>query len=180
MANVIEESKSARATCRTCRQKIDKGVLRFGEETPNQFNEGEVSYFWHHLGCASTKKPALVKEALAAFAGTVPDRAALEELVNSAKTRAPAGERPFPFAERASTGRSKCMQCDALIEKGSLRVAVEREVDTGSFVRKGPGYLHSACAPEHTLDPELFAKVKKNCPELTPADLDELGQALSS
>ncbi len=179
MANVIEESKSARATCRTCRQKIDKGVLRFGEETPNQFNEGEVSYFWHHLTCAATKKPALVKEALAAFAGNVPDRAALEELLNSAKAKAPAGERPFPFAERASTGRSKCMQCEELIEKGSLRVAVEREVDTGSFVRKGPGYLHTACAAEHTGDEELLAKIKKNCPELTATDLDELGQALN-
>ena len=178
MANVIEESKSARATCRTCKQKIDKGVLRFGEETPNQFNEGEVSYFWHHLSCAATQKPLLVKGALANFAGNVPDRAALEELLNNARSKTPAGERPFPFAERASTGRSKCMQCEELIEKGSLRVAVEREVDTGSFVRKGPGYLHSSCAKEHTCDAELFEKVKKNAPELTAADLDELRQVL--
>lgn len=179
MANVIEESKSSRATCRTCKQKIDKGVLRFGEETPNQFNEGEVSYFWNHLTCAAGKKPLLVREVLANFTGTVPDREALEALLSNAKTKAPAGERPFPFAERASTGRSKCMQCDEAIEKGALRVAIEREVDTGSFVRKGPGYLHATCAKEHTGDAELLEKVKKNTPELTPADIDELTKALA-
>jgi hypothetical protein len=177
MANVIEESKSSRATCRTCRQKIDKGVLRFGEETPNQFNEGEVSYFWHHLTCAAGKKPLLVKAALAEFTGTVPDRAALEATLNSAKPKAAAGERPYPFAERASTGRSRCMQCDEAIEKGAIRVAIEREVDTGSFVRKGPGYLHVGCALEHTGEDDLFERVKKNTPELTPADIAELDAA---
>jgi ribosomal protein L37AE/L43A len=180
MANVIEESKSSRATCRTCKQKIDKGVLRFGEETPNQFNEGETSYFWHHLTCAAGKKPALVKDALAAFTGTVPDRAALEAQLASAKPKAAAGERPYPFAERAATGRSKCMQCDEAIEKGALRIAVEREVDTGAFVRKGPGYLHIGCAMEHTGDDELLAQVKKNTPELTPVDVDELTKALTA
>ncbi len=178
MANVIEESKSSRATCRSCKQKIDKGVLRFGEETPNAFNEGETSYFWHHLTCAAGKKPALVKEVLAAFGGPVPDRAALETLLANAKPKAAAGERPYPFAERAATGRSKCMQCDEAIEKGALRVAVEREVDTGSFVRKGPGYLHAACAKENTGDPELLAHLKKHTPELTPADVEALTTAL--
>ncbi|MFO0595486.1 MAG: hypothetical protein U0228_09285 [Myxococcaceae bacterium] len=175
MANVIEESKSNRATCRSCKQKIEKGVLRFGEETPNQFDEGGTSYFWHHLLCAAKKKPALVKEALASFTGTVPNRAEIDAAMSSAKPVA--GERPYPYAERASTGRSKCMQCDEAIEKGALRIAIEREVDTGSFVRKGPGYLHVGCAIEHTDDEQLFEKVKKNCPELTPADLADLSAA---
>ena len=178
MANVIEESKSSRATCRTCRQKIDKGVLRFGEETPNQFNEGEVSYFWHHLACAAGKKPLLVKEALANFTGNVPDREALEAQLASAKPKAAPGERPFPYAERATTSRSKCMQCDEPIDKGVLRMVVEREVDTGSFVRKGPGYLHAACAKQFTGEPELLEQMKKNTPELTSTDLEELAAAL--
>ena len=63
MANVIEEAKSSRATCRTCRQKIEKGALRFGEETLNQFDtEGGTSYFWHHLPCAAQKRGALLKQ----------------------------------------------------------------------------------------------------------------------
>ncbi len=43
MADVIEASPSGRATCRTCKKKIDKGVVRFGEETPNAFDpEGDM------------------------------------------------------------------------------------------------------------------------------------------
>lgn len=174
MANLIEASKSNRATCRTCKQKIDKGVLRFGEEAPNTFGEGP-SYFWHHLLCAAGKKPALVREALNAFPGEVPNRAEVEAALAGAKTKPAAGERPFPYAERASTGRSKCLQCDEAIEKGALRVAIEREVDTGSFVRKGPGYLHVGCALQFTGDDGLFEKVKQHCPELTAEDLAELG-----
>lgn len=164
MANVIEESKSNRATCRTCRQKIDKGVLRFGEEAPNQFDEGTTSYFWHHLLCAAGKKPALVTEALKSFVGPVPNRAEIDAALAGGQAKAAASDRPFPYAELASTGRSKCMQCDEAIEKGTVRIAVEREVDTGSFMRKGPGYLHVDCAVEHTGDEALMEKVKKNSP----------------
>ena len=38
------------------------------------------------------------------------------------------------------------MQCEESIEKGTFRVAVEREVDTGTFVTRGAGYLHPAPA----------------------------------
>jgi len=40
--------------------------------------------------------------------------------------------------------------------------AVEREVDTGSFVTKGAGYLHAKCALEHEGDSQeaFFAKLK--------------------
>ena len=37
MANVIEEAKSGRASCRTCKKTIAKGELRLGVETANQF-----------------------------------------------------------------------------------------------------------------------------------------------
>lgn len=52
----------------------------------------------------------------------------------------------LPTADLAPTGRAKCIQCDEAIAKGSVRIAVEREVDTGTFVAKGAGYLHPGCA----------------------------------
>jgi hypothetical protein len=182
MANVIEESKSNRATCRTCRQKIDKGVLRFGEETENTFSsDGGTSYFWHHLECAAGKVPAKVKDALASFTGTVPNRDKLDAILaappKASGKGAPKGN--FPYAERAATGRSKCMSCDEAIEKGTFRVAVEREVDTGSFTTTGPGYLHPACSPEYTGDDELLTKIKANVPSLTAEDLAELAEAMA-
>ena len=48
MGNVIEEAKSGRASCRTCKKAIAKGELRFGEEAPNAFGD-TPSMRWHHL-----------------------------------------------------------------------------------------------------------------------------------
>lgn len=178
MANIIETSKSNRATCRTCKQKIDKAVLRFGEEIANTFDpDGGVAHVWHHLDCAAGRMPAKVKEALAGFPGDVPDRAKLEAILAAPPKAASAKGGPkaaYPYAERASTGRSKCMHCDEAIEKGTLRVAVEREVDTGTFTSTGPGYLHPACASEHTGDDELLTKIKTNLPDLSAEDLAAL------
>lgn len=186
MANVIEESKSNRATCRTCRLKIEKGVLRFGEETPNTFSaDGGSSYMWHHLECAAGKMPDKVKEALAVYAGPVPDREKLEAILAappkaSARSGGSAPKGNYPYAERAATGRSKCLSCEEPIEKGTFRIAVEREVDTGSFSTTGPGYLHPGCARDYTGDPEILEKVKANMPSLTEADVSELSQAIGS
>lgn len=176
MANTIEEAKSGRASCRTCKEKIEKGVLRFGEEVTTQFSD-TPSMQWHHLKCAATKRPAQLKEVLETYTGLVPDKAELDALIAANKGKAKATT--LPYAEKAPTGRSKCMVCDEPIDKGELRIAVEREVDTGSFVTKGAGYLHPACAPEHeNADPDLLEKVKKNSVSLEPADLEALAADL--
>jgi hypothetical protein len=173
MANVIEESKSNRATCRTCREKIEKGALRFGEESPNAFNPDAPSYLWHHLLCAAQKKPAAVKPVLATYTGEVPNRAEIETALSSSKMSAKE-QGAYPYAERAPTGRSNCQQCQQPIEKGALRVAIERDVDRGGQMTKGAGYLHVGCAIAHTNDPALFEKVKANSTGLGEADLSEL------
>ena len=164
---IIEEAKSNRAACRGCKEKIQKGELRLGDEVVNAFAGGdEPSYQWYHLACAAGKKPQELKTALADFPGEVPGRAALEETLSKVKTRKKAAT--FPYAERAPSGRSKCVECGETIEKGQLRVAIEREVDTGSFVTTGAGYLHPACA-----DPEVRASAVANS-QLTPEDAADL------
>ncbi|MBE2250045.1 MAG: hypothetical protein IAE78_10875 [Myxococcus sp.] len=181
MPDLIEESKSNRATCRTCKQKIDKAVLRFGEETPNTFSsDGGSSYFWHHLACAAGKVPAKVRAAMVNFGGPIPDREKLEAIL-AAPPRASGKGAPraaYPYAERASTSRSKCLHCGSAIEKDSMRVAVEREVDTGSFAATGPGYLHPGCAAEYTGDEGLIEKIKANMPALAPEELAVLAAQL--
>ena len=181
MADTIEESKSNRASCRTCRQKIDKGVLRFGEETINTFSsDGGTSYFWHHLACAAGKVPAKVKTAMASYVGAIPDRDKIEAILAAppkASGKSGGPKAAYPYAERASTGRSKCLQCDEAIEKGTMRVAVEREVDTGTFTSTGPGYLHPGCAAEYTGDESLLEKIKANV-SLPEEDIAALGAEL--
>lgn len=177
VANIIEVAKSGRAGCRSCRNPIAKGELRFGEETPNQFgDEGEVSYRWHHLKCAAGKLPDALKGALETYEGEVPDRAELDALMKEAEAKKPP---PFPYADRAPTGRAKCLECGETIPKDALRVAIEREIERGMAVTKGAGYLHPKCAASYVesqggAHDELTEALRKNTRSLSDADLDLL------
>lgn len=148
MANVIEEAKSGRASCRTCKKAIAKGELRLGVETQTQFSD-TPSLQWHHVLCAAAKLPVELKAALAEYPGTVPNRAELEAAMDEAVKKGSAKPAGFPYVDRAPTGRAKCMQCQQPIEKGALRVAVERELEVGANVTRGAGYLHPGCVAEN-------------------------------
>jgi len=86
---------------------------------------------------------------MAAYDGEIPDKEEIEEAIKKAPAKKggpPKGK--FPAADHAPTGRARCIQCNEAIEKASWRVAVEREIDTGTFVTKGAGYMHPGCASE--------------------------------
>lgn len=176
MAHMLETAKSGRSKCRTCREAIAKDELRFGEEVLDQFGSGGTTHVWHHVPCAAKKKPTELKSALATFEGEVPDRAGLDATMADALKNAKPGT--FPYVERAPSGRSKCISCGEAIEKADLRVAIEREVDTGAFKTTGAGYLHVGCAKEFTSDEELLSKVKANTPNLKADELAELEAGL--
>jgi hypothetical protein len=148
MANVIEEAKSGRASCRTCKKAIAKGELRLGVETQTQFSD-TPSLQWHHVLCAAAKLPAELKAALAEYPGEVPNRAALEAAMEEAAKKGSAKPAAFPYVDRAPTGRAKCMLCEQPIEKAAFRVAVERELELGANVTRGAGYLHPRCVAEN-------------------------------
>jgi poly(ADP-ribose) polymerase-like protein len=174
MANVIEEAKSGRASCRTCKKAIAKGDLRFGEEAANAFGD-TPSMRWHHLACAAEKLPAELKAELDSY-GDVPDRAALDKIMADSIAKGRAKPGGFPYADRAPTGRAKCMQCETPIEKDSIRIAVEREIDTGSMVTRGAGYMHPKCVVANLettggAKEDLVAGLRTNS-RLAPADLD--------
>jgi hypothetical protein len=172
MAETIETAKTGRAKCRACRQPIEKDTLRFGEEQPSAFAEG-MQMVWYHLACAAKRRPVQVKAALDAFAGEVPDRAALEA------SMAEADESPsvYPYAERAPTGRSRCLSCREAIDKGALRIATERELE--AMGRPGTGYLHPRCAAEFLQVDDLLGALKANSRGLDDADVSALEQELA-
>jgi hypothetical protein len=175
MGNVIEEAKSGRASCRTCKKAIAKGELRFGEEAPNAFGD-QPSMRWHHMLCAAEKLPAELKAALDQYPGTVPNRAELDKAMADALAKGRAKPGGFPFADKAPTGRAKCIQCSQPIEKDSVRVAIEREIDTGAMVTKGAGYLHPKCVAAYLEanggdKDEMIEGLRQNS-RLVPADLD--------
>jgi poly [ADP-ribose] polymerase len=171
---MIEAAKTGRANCRSCKKPIEKGQLRLGEEVPNAFAPGEMTFNWHHLACAAQKKPGALKQALETTEMEIPDRSELEKTIEvSAKNEKPT---TYPYAEKAPTSRSTCLGCSEKIEKGALRIAVENEMDTGMFVRRGAGYLHAGCAVEHTGEEAaaLFETIQGNSPNLSEQDLETL------
>lgn len=176
MQDVIEVAKSGRARCRTCREKIDKGSLRFGEEEFNTFSSsGGTTYRWHHLECAARSKGRKLKPVLEAYSGPVPERAKLDTILASGGK--PRG-RAFPYAEVSPSGRSSCLECDSKIPKDAVRIAVAREIDTGSFAATRPGYLHVQCADAYVQDPDLLDDVLTNSVALSDASIAVLEESL--
>lgn len=148
MANHIEEAKSGRASCRTCKKTIARGELRLGIEAANTFGD-TPSMHWHHLVCAAAKLPVELGDALKEFPGAVPNREELDKTIADAIAKGSAKPGGMPYVDRAPTGRARCMQCREPIEKDSLRVAVERELEVGMAQQTGAGYLHPACVPAY-------------------------------
>lgn len=174
MAHLIEAAKTGRSTCRTCGQKIEKGLLRFGEEVPNAFDpDGGTTHQWHHLMCAAQKRPHPVVAALETNTFPIPNRDELDAALKDGLANA---KPPFPFAEHASTGRARCQQCREAIEKGALRVAIARPND--GMPGEGAMYLHVACAMPHTQDATLLEKLEKHSRGLSPQDVESLRAAL--
>ena len=83
----------------------------------------------------------------------------------------------YPYAERAPTARSRCLQCREPIEKGTLRVATERELE--AMGRPGTGYLHPRCAPAFLDVEDLPGALRRNSRGLAEADVAELEQQLA-
>ena len=176
MNNFIESAKSNRSKCRSCQKKIEKDTFRLCEEVVNTFDpDGGTTYHYHHLECAAKSKPMQLIEALNKNS-EVPNKDELLIICEQEKKN----KKPstFPYAEHSPSGRAKCILCEEKIEKDELRIAVEREVDTGSFVAAGPGYLHPECANEYTEDTDLLSKIKTNSTTLTEDDLVQLTEAL--
>lgn len=175
MAHIIEEAKSGRAACRTCKKPIAKGELRFGEEYDSQFAEGGSSHRWHHLACAAGALPDALRSALETYPGEVPDRAGLEVAMATGKKATKPGA--FPYFEWAPTGRARCLLCQVTIEKSALRVAVERQLEVGMQAQKGAGYLHPACVPawleRDSVDRDGFVEGLRTNSRLEPAELDD-------
>lgn len=168
MPHVIERAKSGRAKCRKCREKIEKDEFRFGHEVAGEFGD---ALQWYHLKCAAEKVPVDFEGVLRDFAEEVPNRSELVAAIE--QNRGKQKPTTYPYAELAPSARSSCLVCNEKIGKGEPRVAIEREIDTGGFVRQGAGYLHPQCAMEHEEAPDdLVDQLKNNSISLSADELE--------
>ena len=179
---LIENARSSRSKCRTCRRKIDKDTLRIGVLLEGPYGTG---YLWHHLNCAAKRRFDDVAEAYKQSAWApelkVPELAQLEKLKEDAEQKR-ADKKEAPWAERAKTGRSKCKHCDEPIAKDSWRVILDRMVEFFGQERRGPVNIHPHCVAAELQSEDcptevegFFDVLRENCVDAYDSkELDEL------
>ncbi len=171
MPHLIERASSGRAKCRGCGEKIPSGELRFGEQLPNPFADGDGALMthWFHLPCAAYRRPEAFIEGLAETTETIDNSATLEHeaALGVAHRRLPR----VSTAERAPTGRANCRACKTLIEKDTWRIALVF-YDDGRFVPSG--FIHAKCVKDYIETTEIGPRVKHFSPALSEEDLENL------
>ena len=172
MSDPIEPAATGRASCRRCREKIEKGELRFGERIPSSFGEGEQT-LWYHLRCAAERLPAKLDAALAAYDGEVPERDELLRITASGKQNEKLAM--VQKVDRAPTGRAHCQQCHETIPKGDLRVAIDRDQEG---MMPTTSYLHVRCAPAYLGSEGLKSKLERVAKALPAEDQSALAEQL--
>jgi hypothetical protein len=172
--HVIEPAASARAKCRGCGERIEKGVLRFGERLENPFAEGEMTH-WFHLDCAAFKRPEPLLQTLTRRAEPLGDQGGLESVA-----RQGLAHRRLPRvngAERATSGRATCRSCRETIAKGSWRIPLVYW-EEGRFAPSG--FVHARCAREYFETTDILARVRRFSPGLAEEELGGLRAELDA
>jgi hypothetical protein len=172
--HVIEPASSGRAKCRGCGQKIERGVLRFGEKLENPFAEGEMTH-WFHLECAAFKRPEPLLQTLEKREDPLENQAWLE-----AEAKKGLEHRRLPRvngAERATSGRATCRSCRETIAKDSWRIPLVYW-EEGRF--EPSGFVHAGCAGEYFGTPDIVSRVRRFAPGLSEDDLGRLRAELET
>ncbi len=171
MGDVLEPAATGRAKCRGCGEKIEKGSLRFGEAVETPFGDaGDQTTAWFHLLCAADRRPEKLHAQVRVTIHELPERERLEALI--AQSIENPKLRTVRRAERSPTGRATCQECREKIEKGTLRLAIEREGDIPSM--NATSFIHARCAKKHVGSLGLAEKLRRTSSTLGPADLEEL------
>lgn len=177
----IEGARSSRSRCRTCKRKIDKGLLRLGVLLEGPYGTG---YVWHHLACAAKRRFEQVEEAygLEAWEEKPADLPPLDELRQLQEKAAEQRKKrkEIPVVEVAPSGRARCKHCEELIEKGNLRVVLARGVEFYGQVRAAPINVHPECVVQELGQEDCMTEIegfeellRANSHELEPGRVEE-------
>jgi hypothetical protein len=180
MPHVIEHATSGRAKCRGCGGRIDKGELRFGENRPNAYGDGEMT-LWFHVPCAAYKRPEPFLEVLR---GETPEHISSDEfgVAEALESVAEFGivHRRVPRidkVERARSARARCRNCREMIGKGNWRIGL---VFFEGYRFEPSGYVHAGCAEQYFGTTDLDERIAWFNPGLAGEDLDDFRASLKA
>ena len=174
MVDCIETAPSGRSKCRACRQPIAKGADRFGESAPNPYGEGET-HFWYHLHCAALRLPDKLQALLADESQARGDRELLLAMARNAAAHALLPK--VIRADRAPTARARCQTCRQVIDKGELRIVLERMQEG---ISSAAGFMHVNCATAEVGAPALLERLSYCQPALPEDDQAQLRGKIES
>jgi hypothetical protein len=173
MTHVMELASSARSKCRGCGQRIDKGVLRFGERLPNPFAEGDMTH-WFHPRCAAYKRPEALAEII--DDSDQPDdelasqKAAIESSMEFRRLSRIDG------VERAPSGRARCRSCRETIAKDEWRIPLVF-YEEGMF--NPSGSIHIKCSKDYFDTTDIVDRLTHFGTALEVADIEDIKQQLA-
>ncbi|XP_035211537.1 poly [ADP-ribose] polymerase 1-like isoform X1 [Stegodyphus dumicola] len=154
---IIEYSKSSRASCKICKNKIEKDCLRMGVMVQSTQFDGKFPV-WHHSDCFFKDKDKKVKTTadIANFDNIRwEDQKKIKDQMDENAANNPEGatENSEFLIEYAKSSRSSCRDCGEKIKKGDVRIA---KIDTKSTdaQRYGPilGWRHADCFVKNRQD----------------------------
>ncbi|XP_035898019.1 poly [ADP-ribose] polymerase [Anopheles stephensi] len=173
---LAEYSKSNRASCRLCKQKIDKDVLRIAAMVQSAMYDGKVAQ-WYHEDCFFKKQrpttegdvanfQALryedqkkIRDAIALFAkGVVP---AAGKGKGKKRTAAETQSLKDYGVEYAASGRAMCRGCELKILKDEMRIKkVVYDTEVGMKYGGQPLWHHAECFAKLRSDLGYFEKAE--------------------
>lgn len=136
---VSEYAKSGRASCKLCKEKIDKDVMRLGAMVQSAFHDGKQAQ-WYHEKCFFQKlRPTTegdvagfenlrfedqkrIREKIAALGGGVVEAAPTGKGKGKKRTAEQSMALKDFGVEYASSGRAMCRGCEIKILKDEIRI----------------------------------------------------------
>uniref|UniRef100_A0A182R0F8 Poly [ADP-ribose] polymerase n=1 Tax=Anopheles farauti TaxID=69004 RepID=A0A182R0F8_9DIPT len=173
---LAEYSKSNRASCRLCKQKISKDVLRLAAMVQSAMYDGKVAQ-WYHEDCFFKKqRPTTegdiahfeslryedqkkIRDAIATFGkGVVP---VAGKGKGKKRTAAEAQSLKDFGVEYAASGRAMCRACELKILKDELRIKkVVYDTEVGMKYGGQPLWHHAECFSKIRADLGYFDKAE--------------------
>ncbi|XP_058116088.1 poly [ADP-ribose] polymerase [Anopheles ziemanni] len=190
---LAEYSKSNRASCRLCKQKIDKDVLRLAAMVQSPMHDGKIAQ-WYHEDCFFKKQRPKTEGDVANFGALrYEDQKKIRDAIGvvpaaggskgKGKKRS-AGEalslKDFGV-EYAPSGRAMCRGCEIKILKDEVRIKkVSYDTEVGMKYGGQPLWHHAECFANLRSDLGYFekAEVLPGYRSMKPEDQTKLKQLL--